>query len=116
EERGRHRSRMARLLALLASLLASAALAQPRPSTHWPKTLTLATCSLGASYVVYWDTWADLVNAKLGTHIAIQQTDGPVQNVTLTDGRLTDFGMTTMGVAIQAWQGGGGGARGRPPR
>ncbi|HXR58228.1 MAG TPA: TAXI family TRAP transporter solute-binding subunit [Burkholderiales bacterium] len=107
---------MARLVALLASLLASAALAQARPSTHWPKTLTLATGSLGATYVVYGQAWADLVNAKLGTHIAIQQTDGPVQNVALTDGRLTDFGMTTMGVAIQSWQGRGEWTRGRPQR
>ena len=105
---------MARLvLALLGALLAAAALAQGKAPAHWPKTLTLATGSLGATYVVYGQAWADLVNARLGTHITIQQTEGPVQNITLTDGRLTDFGMTTLGLAQQAWQGKGEWTRGR---
>src|SRR5258706_1531421 len=114
ENRRGHRSRMARLrlAALLLWMLAAAALAalgpalaQGKPPPHWPKTLTLATGSLGATYVVYGKAWADLVNAKLGTHITIQQTEGPVQNIVLTDSRLTDLGMTTMGVALQALQG-----------
>ena len=98
---------MARFLSVvyLAFVFVGPALSQPKPPPHWPKTLTLATGSLGATYVVYGKAWADLVNAKLGTHITIQQTDGPVQNIVLTDARQTDFGMTTTGVAQQAVQG-----------
>ena len=108
---------MARLvLAFLAGLFALAALAQGKPPAHWPKTLTLATGSLGATYVVYGKAWADLVNAKLGTHITIQQTEGPVQNIALTDARLTDLGMTTLGVALQALHGRGEWTHGRQYR
>jgi TRAP transporter TAXI family solute receptor len=91
-------------------LLAAAAVhaqAQPKPHPAWPKTLTLATASVGGTYVVYGKAWADLVNRRLGTHITIQQTEGPNQNIALTNARLTDFGMTTMGVAQQAWSGKG---------
>lgn len=96
---------MARVvLAILSSLLAASALAQ-KPPAHWPRTLTLATGSMGATYVVYGQAWADLLNARLGTHVTIQQTDGPVQNIMLTDARQTDLGMTTMGVALQALHG-----------
>jgi TRAP transporter TAXI family solute receptor len=91
---------------LLAALCAQAP-AQPKPNPAWPKSLTLGTASIGGTYVIYGKAWADLVNRKLGTHIAIQHTEGPNQNIALTHARLTDFGMTTMGVAQQGWNGKG---------
>jgi TRAP transporter TAXI family solute receptor len=100
------------LLAACAAYAAGAA-AQPKPPAHWPKTLTLGTASAGGTYVIYGQAWADLVNSRLGTHIAIQQTQGPNENIALTDVRLTDFGMTTMGVAQQAWSGKGEWTRGK---
>jgi TRAP transporter TAXI family solute receptor len=51
--------------------------------------------------------WANLVNEKLGTSISTQQTQGPNQNIILIDERKIDLGMTTMGVALQAWNGTG---------
>jgi hypothetical protein len=74
---------------------------------NWPKTLTLGTASVGGTYFVYGQVWASLVNEKLGTNISTQQTQGPNQNIILTDSRQVDFGMTTMGVALQAWEGKG---------
>jgi hypothetical protein len=100
---------------LLAALCAQAP-AQPKPNPAWPKTLTLGTASLGGTYVIYGKAWADLVNRKLGTHIAIQHTEGPNQNIALTHARLTDFGMTTTGVAQQAWSGKGEWTKGKPFR
>jgi len=100
-------------------LLAAAfvhAQAQPKPNPAWPKTLTLGTASLGGTYVIYGKAWADLVNRRLGTHISIQHTEGPNQNIVLTNARLTDFGMTTMGVAQQAWSGKGEWTKGKPFR
>ena len=97
---------------LLAALCAQAS-AQPRPDPAWPKTLTLGTASAGGTYVIYGRAWADLVNSRLGTRIAVQQTQGPNQNIELTDARITDFGMTTMGVAQQAWTGKGEWTRGK---
>jgi len=104
---------MARFLAAaLLALATCAAHAQAKPAA-WPKSLTLGTASLGGTYVLYGKAWADLVNEKLGTHITIQQTQGPNEHIALTEQRQTDFGMTTMGVAQQAWSGKGEWTRGR---
>lgn len=88
-----------------ALVIGGTALAQPTPNPAWPKTLTLGTASVGGTYFVYGQVWASLVNEKLGTNIGTQQTQGPNQNIILTDARQIDFGMTTMGVALQAWNG-----------
>ena len=98
-----------RLVAGLAALLfaASTAFAQAKPNPAWPKTLTLGTASVGGTYFVYGQVWASLVNEKLGTSISTQQTQGPNQNIILTDSRQVDFGMTTMGIALMAWNGTG---------
>jgi uncharacterized protein len=102
-------TRLRRLcLALVAFAgLAGSAWAQPKPNPDWPKTLTLGTASVGGTYFVYGQVWASLVNEKIGTTISTQQTQGPNQNIILTDSRQVDFGMTTMGVALQAWNGTG---------
>lgn len=83
----------------------TAAHAQVNPA--WPKNLTLGTASVGGTYFVYGQVWASLVNEKVGTNISTQQTQGPNQNIILTDSRQVDFGMATMGVALQAWEGKG---------
>jgi hypothetical protein len=102
-------SRRTVTLALAAGLSAfavsSASAQSPDPS--WPKTLTLGTASVGGTYFVYGQVWATLVNEKTGTTISTQQTQGPNQNIILTDNKQVDFGMTTMGVALQAWEGRG---------
>ena len=95
------------VVALAGLTLASGALAQGKPNPNWSKTLTLGTASVGGTFFVYGQVWASLVNEKIGTTISTQQTQGPNQNIILTDSRQIDFGMTTMGVALQAWEGKG---------
>lgn len=92
---------------------AGSALAQPKPNPSWPKTLTLGTASVGGTYFVYGQVWASMVNEKIGTQISTQQTQGPNQNIILTDERQVDLGMTTMGVALQAWEGKGDWTKGK---
>jgi TRAP transporter TAXI family solute receptor len=96
--------------ALAAMLAAGSAFAQ---KANWPKTLTLGTASVGGTYFVYGQVWASLVNEKVGTQISTQQTQGPNQNIILTDSRQIDLGMTTMGVALQAWNGQGAWTQGK---
>ena len=84
---------------------ATGALAQAKPNPNWPKNLTLGTASVGGLYFVYGQVWASLVNEKIGTNISTQQTQGPNQNIILTESKQVDFGMTTMGIALQAWEG-----------
>ena len=93
--------------------LATGAYAQAKPNPKWPTNLTLGTASVGGTYFVYGQVWASLVNEKLGTNISTQQTQGPNQNIILTDSKQVDFGMTTMGVALQAWEGKGDWTKGK---
>jgi hypothetical protein len=106
---------MKRLVAFAAAglLATGTAFAQPKPNPSWPKTLTLGTASVGGTYFVYGQVWASLVNEKVGTQISTQQTQGPNQNIILTDARQIDLGMTTMGVALQAWEGKGDWTKGK---
>ncbi len=94
-------------------LASGAAFAQAKPNPAWPRTLTLGTASVGGTYFVYGQVWASLVNEKIGTSISTQQTQGPNQNIILADARQIDFGMTTMGVALQAWEGTGDWTKGK---
>lgn len=106
---------LARVAAALiaSSLAAGMAFAQAKPNPAWPKTLTLGTASVGGTYFVYGRVWASLANEKLGTNISTQQTQGPNQNIILTDARQVDFGMTTMGIARMAWNGTGDWTKGK---
>jgi TRAP transporter TAXI family solute receptor len=101
--------------AALAVLLGAAGtvLGQARPEARWPRTLTLGTASVGGTYFVYGRAWANLVNERLGTRIATRETHGPNQNIVLTDARQIELGMTTLGVALQAWNGSGSWTKGR---
>jgi TRAP transporter TAXI family solute receptor len=95
------------LAATIGMSVATGAWAQAKPNPKWPTNLTLGTASVGGTYFVYGQVWASLVNEKIGTNISTQQTQGPNQNIILTDSKQIDFGMTTMGVALQAWEGKG---------
>jgi TRAP transporter TAXI family solute receptor len=103
-------------VALAGLSLATGAAAQPKPNPNWPKTLTLGTASVGGTFFVYGQVWASLVNERIGTNISTQQTQGPNQNIILTDSKQIDFGMTTMGVALQAWEGKGEWTKGKQYR
>jgi TRAP transporter TAXI family solute receptor len=97
-----------------AGLIAAAATAFAQtPPANWPKSLTLGTASVGGTYFVYGQGWANLVGGKIGVPISTQQTQGPNQNVLLVQGKQIELGMTTMGVALQAWNGTGGWTQGK---
>jgi TRAP transporter TAXI family solute receptor len=102
--------------ALAAAAFSVAFAAAAHAQANWPKNLTLGTASVGGTYFVYGQVWASLVNEKIGTNISTQQTQGPNQNIILTDSRQVDFGMTTMGVALQAWEGKGEWTKGKQYR
>jgi len=104
---------MKRLIAGIAAAAMLAAGTAYAQKANWPKTLTLGTASVGGTYFVYGQVWASLVNDKVGTQISTQQTQGPNQNIILTDSRQIDLGMTTMGVALQAWEGKDGWTQGK---
>jgi TRAP transporter TAXI family solute receptor len=94
------------LLAVGFALFAGAATAQP-------KSLTLGTASVGGTYFVYGGVIAKMLTDKLGVTVSTQQTQGPNQNVILVSDKGVELGMTTMGIAWQAWNGTGDWTKGR---
>src|SRR3546814_11764812 len=75
-------------LALLAgTALAVATTAGPASAQKagWPDSMVLGTASVGGTYFIYGQGWANLVNETIGTRISTQQTQGPDQNLILAD-------------------------------
>ena len=98
---------------LAAAIGAGPAGAQQQPPPHWPKSMVLGTAAVGGTYFIYGQGWANLVNEKLGTNISTQQTQGPNQNLILTDRNDVQLGMITMGVGHEGWTGEGDWTQGR---
>jgi uncharacterized protein len=92
-------------LGAVAALMPWKVLAQAK--VGWPQALTLGTASVGGTFFVYGQTCATLVGEKIGVSISTQQTQGPNQNIILVQNGDLELGMTTMGVALQAWEGRG---------
>src|SRR5688572_26629841 len=89
------------------TLLAAALALFAAPAAAQPKSLTLGTASVGGTYFVYGGVVAKLLTDKLGITVSTQQTQGPNQNVILVNDKGVELGMSTMGIAFQAWNGTG---------
>jgi TRAP transporter TAXI family solute receptor len=74
-------------------------------NANWPKSLTLATASPGGTYIVYGEALAKILTDKLGVAVNPLPTQGPVHNIKLLETGGAQLGFTTMGVALQGWNG-----------
>ena len=79
----------------------------PAAGPDWPKSLTSATASPGGAYYIYGEELAHILTENLGIAVNPLPTQGSVHNVKLVDGGGAQVGMTTMGVALQGWNGTG---------
>jgi uncharacterized protein len=76
------------------------------PAAAQNKSVTLGTASTGGTYFVYGGVVASLLtNKNIGLTVSTQQTQGPNQNIVLVSEKKVELGMTTMGVALHAYQG-----------
>jgi TRAP transporter TAXI family solute receptor len=101
---------MSKLVGLIfaAFLLAvGASTSAPAADPNSPKSLTVATASVGGVYYVYGDALAKILTEKLGMPVNPLPTQGTVHNVKLLDSGEAQVGMVTMGVALEAWNGTG---------
>ena len=92
---------------ILTAATLAAGLAFAGAASAQQKGITLGTASVGGTYFIYGGVVASLLTEKLGVNVSTQQTQGPNQNVILTDSKQVELGMTTMGIAYQAWTGTG---------
>lgn len=79
----------------------------PAAGPDWPKSLTLATASPGGTYYPYGDALAKILTKELGVEVNPLPTQGPVHNLKLLETGVAQLGMTTMGIALQGWNGTG---------
>jgi TRAP transporter TAXI family solute receptor len=93
-------------LGLAATAFGRQAFAQPR-NPAWPRALNMGTAAPGGTYALYGPAWGQLVQEATGVNISYRTTQGPNQNIILVQRREVEIGMTTMGVALQAWNGTG---------
>jgi TRAP transporter TAXI family solute receptor len=70
-----------------------------------PEGMTISTGSPGGTYYPYGHGLAIMLTKYLGVVFTDQATQGTVQNVLLLEQRKAMLGMTTMGVALHAWNG-----------
>jgi TRAP transporter TAXI family solute receptor len=102
-------TRRRQLLAGAAAATLSATRAPAAPANPmWPSALIMGTGSPGGTYGVYGPAWGNIVQRASGVNIGYRATQGPNQNIILIDRDAAQLGMTTMGVARQAWDGDGG--------
>lgn len=88
------------LLAFLAMLDRAA------PAAGQPARLTLGTARPGGTYVIYGGFVARLIAKEARIPVTTRETDGPNDNIMLLSEKKIDLGMTTMGIAHQAWTAG----------
>jgi TRAP transporter TAXI family solute receptor len=103
------RSRIVALFVVFALIAAGLSL----PALAQTKALTLGTASVGGTYFIYGGVVASLLTEKLGVNVSTQQTQGPNQNIILVENKNVELGMTTMGIALQAWSGSGSWTQGK---
>jgi len=101
-----------RIKGLITAVVASVLLAFPA-SAQTPRSLTLGTAAVGGVFFVYGQVWANIAADAIKVPISTRQTDGPNHNIILIETKQVDLGMTTMGVALQAWNGDGAWTQGR---
>lgn len=72
-----------------------------------PSSVTIGTASVGGTFLVYGGGWAKVLKDALGVNASPEVTGGPVQNIQLVDAGQMDFGMTSVGPDLEAWEGTG---------
>ncbi len=95
------------VLAAAAMSFAAAPARAGQSMVVWPSALTMATGSPGGTYAVFGPAWGAIVAAATHVHLLYRATDGPNENILLLDRGAADLAMTTLGIAHEAWTGGG---------
>ena len=93
--------------------IAAIALLPAAPAAAQSVSLTLGTASGGGTYFVVGEAMAKLLTEKARLQVVPQQTQGPNQNMILVDDKKIEFGMVTMGVALQGLTGTGSWTKGK---
>jgi TRAP transporter TAXI family solute receptor len=70
-----------------------------------PSTLVIGSASVGGTYYLYGQAWANVASEALGIPVSVEVTDGPNHNLIGIQDKQFRLGMATMGPAYEAWNG-----------
>lgn len=94
---------------VLSVLLLAPFAAEAQPSrAGWPRQVTIGSASIGGVYFVLAGGWAKVIQDKMSMPSSVEVTGGPVQNIQLLQAKRIELGMTTMGPAVEGYNGVGG--------
>jgi TRAP transporter TAXI family solute receptor len=68
--------------------------------------IVIGTASPGGPYLAYGQGVARILSRELGQEVTAQATQGPAQNIVLLEKKAVMLAFITMGVGLQAWNGG----------
>lgn len=86
--------------------LASLAGMAPVERASAAEPIVIATASPGGPYLTYGQGIARILSRELGQEVTAQATQGPAQNIVLLEKKEVMLAFITMGVGLQAWNGG----------
>lgn len=89
----------------LGIFLLSTTVSVAQDQSGWPQTLVIGTASPGGTHAIYGQGLASVISNHVEVPASTQQTQGPNQNLVLTQSNRVDLGLTTMGPAYEAWTG-----------
>src|SRR6266849_8811988 len=98
---------MTNTLRAICALLATVVLVGmgAREDARAAEPIIIGTASPGGPYLAYGQGLARILSRELGQEVTAQSTQGPAQNITLLENKQMMLAFTTMGVALQAWNG-----------
>jgi len=91
-----------------AILIATVSLVSMAPAEHASPAgpIVIGTASPGGPYLAYGQGFARILSRELGQEVTAQATQGPAQNIVLLEKKAVMLAFITMGVGLQAWNGG----------
>ncbi|PMR74028.1 TAXI family TRAP transporter solute-binding subunit [Billgrantia endophytica] len=93
------------IVTTLGVFVLSTSVSVAQDQSDWPSNIVIGTASPGGTHAIYGQGLASIISNHLDMPASTQQTQGPNQNLVLTQMNRIDIGLTTMGPAYEAWTG-----------
>jgi TRAP transporter TAXI family solute receptor len=82
----------------------------------WPKKMSIGTSAMGGNNFKLASVMWPIINKAIGTSVVPENTGGNVSNMQLLESGQTDLGMSTTGIALEAWNGSASWTKGKKMR
>jgi TRAP transporter TAXI family solute receptor len=114
--RGGKMAALAGLVTLICVSLVAAGQAIEVKKDKWPKKMSIGTSPMGGNNFKLASVMWTIINKNIGTSVVPENTGGNVANMQLLESGQTDLGMSTTGIALEAWNGSASWTKGKKMR